>query len=288
MKRISKAPSLIAFCCLLGAPSFSQQQEPLPVRLKMISANLYEVLDGMGSRGGAYIGDNSVLLIDAKMNKKSVDQTIAEVAKLTDKPIRYLFNTHSDADHVLGNQFFPETVTFIAHENCRKEFFVPGRDGKPSSWSNPELARFVPSITFRDRMDIYLGSKNVQFWYFGVGHTTGDGVVYFPDEKTAFVGDQIFVTRPQLIHSYKGGNSFEHVKTLSRMLENLNAEKFCSGHDDILDRAAVRAHIDQIVKMQAKVDSLIKQGKDLDSVRREFAANEAALVGSICQELKKN
>jgi glyoxylase-like metal-dependent hydrolase (beta-lactamase superfamily II) len=288
MNRICRVFLTVASCCLLVAPSFTQQQEPPPVRLKMISANLYEALDGLGSRGGAYIGDNAVLLIDAKMNRKSVDQTIAEVAKLTAKPIRYLFNTHSDGDHVLGNQFFPETVTFIAHENCRKEFFVPGRDGKPSVWSSPELARFVPSITFRDRMDLYLGSKNVQFWYFGVGHTTGDAVAYFPEEKTAFVGDQIFVTRPQLIHSYKGGNSFEHVKTLSNMLATLNAEGFCSGHDEVLDRAAVRAHIEQMVKMQAQVDSLIKQGKDLDSIRREFPANEAALVGSIYEELKKN
>ncbi len=273
--------------CLLADVPRAQQREAPPVRLKMISPILYEVLDGMGARGGAYIGDKAVLLIDAKMDKKSVDQTIAEIRKLTDRPIQYLVNTHSDGDHVQGNRYFPAAVIFVAQENCRKEFLHPNRDGSPSEWNKSELAPFIPSITFRDRMDIYLGSKNVQLWYFGVGHTTGDAVVYFPDEKTAFVGDQLFITRPQLIHSYKGGNSFEHVKTLSKMLEKLDAEKFCSGHEEILDRAAVRAHIDQIVRMQTKIGSLTKQGKSLDAIKRDFSDGEARLVETIYQEIKK-
>ncbi len=285
--RPAAASALIAALCFMAGPGGAQQKEAPPVRLNLISPNLYEVLEGRGARGGAYIGDNSVLLIDAKMDKKSVDQTIAEIRKLTDRPIQYLINTHSDGDHVMGNRFFPAGVIFIAHENCRKEFFAPNRDGTPSEWNKADLAPFVPSITFQDRMDIYLGSKKVQLWYFGVGHTTGDAVVYFPEEKTAFVGDQIFVTRPQLIHSYKGGNSFEHVKTLSRMLARLDAEKFCSGHEEIIDRAIVRAHIGRIVGMQAKVEALVKQRKDLDSVKREFPEADARLVETIFQELSK-
>ena len=54
-------------------------------------------------------------------------------------------------------------------------------------------------------------------YYFGTGHTTGDIVVYFPEAKTAFLGDQFFGTRPQLIHAYKGGNAFAHVVTLEKM-----------------------------------------------------------------------
>jgi glyoxylase-like metal-dependent hydrolase (beta-lactamase superfamily II) len=287
MIKITRIILPAAFSTLLALLSPAQQREPPPVKLTMISANLYEVLDGAGARGGAYIGDNAVLLVDSKMDKKSVDQTIAEVRKLTDKPVKYLVNTHSDGDHVRGNQYLPETVILIAQENCRKEFFHLNRDGSPSEWNKPELAAFIPSITYRERMDIYLGSKNVQLWYFGVGHTTGDTVVYFPEEKTAFVGDQVFATRPQLIHTYKGGSPLEHIKTLSKMLDTLGAEKFCSGHDEVLDRSAVRAHIDKMMGMQAKVDSLMKQGKDIETIKREFAQNEAALVEAFYLDLKK-
>jgi len=98
--------------------AFAQDQETPPVRLEKISGNLYEVLDGRGSKGGAYIGDNGILVIDAKMDIASVDQTIAELKKITDKPILYLVNTHSDGDHINGNRFFPESTTIIAQKNC--------------------------------------------------------------------------------------------------------------------------------------------------------------------------
>ena len=272
---------------LLVSVSFGRQRDSQPVEFKKISNNLYEILGGRGSKTGAYIGDNGVLLIDSKMNENSVNQVIEEIRKLTDKPIKYLLNTHSDGDHIAGNRYLPKTVTFIAHENCRKDFFGPGRSGNPSEWNKPELLPFVPSVTFRDKMDIYLGTKKVELWYFGVGHTTGDTVVYFPEEKTAFLGDQIFLTRPQLIHSYKGGNSFEHVKTLTKMLDTIDAEKFCSGHSEIANRAAVKNHIAQMKKRQEKVKELVKKGKSLEQVSAEFEEAEGRLIGSIYSELEK-
>lgn len=277
---------LFFFYFLLVFHPFAQQRETVPVKLEKISENLYQILGGRGANGGLFIGDNGVLVIDSKMTKESVDQILTEIRKITDKPIRYLVNTHSDGDHVAGNPFFPQSVTIIAHENCRKEFFHPQRDGKPSAWNDPELAPYVPSLTYRERMDIYLGDKKVELWYFGVGHTTGDTVVYFPDEKTAFLGDQIFMGRPQLIHSYKGGNSFEHVKTLTKMLEKLDAKKFCSGHSDPIDRSTVEHHIEEMKSLQGKIESLIEQGKSLEEVKKEFPENHERLVESIFNELK--
>jgi len=285
MKKYNKIFLITLNILLGGSLSYAQQQEVKPIRLSQISDGLYELLDGRGSNGGVFIGDNGVLVIDAKMDKESVDQTIEEIKKVTDKSIKYLVNTHSDGDHTNGNQYFPEDVTIISHENCRKEFFVPKRDGSPSDWEKPEMASFVPEITFRDQMDVYLGSKKVELWYFGVGHTTGDAVVYFPSEKTAFIGDQLFEGRPQLIHSYKGGNSFEHVKTLTKMLETLDVEKYYSGHSAIATRQDVKDHISQIQKQQQTIKAMIEQNKSLDEIKSEFDENEARLVESIYNEI---
>ncbi len=286
MKRNIQLVSIPLFLMLFISLSFAQQRDTPPVKLNMISERLYEIQGGRGARGGVYIGETGVLVIDAKMNTNSVTETIEEIKKKTDKPIKYLINTHSDGDHVNGNQYFQQTVTFIAHENCRQEFFHPRRDGTPSDWNRSELTPFLPSITFRDKMDIYLGVKKVELWYFGVGHTTGDAVVYIPEEKTAFLGDQIFLGRPQLIHSYKGGNSFEHVKTLTRMLETLDAEKYCSGHNEIMDRDTIKKHIDKMKAHQGKVMSLIKDNKPLEEIKKEFEENEARLIESIYNEIK--
>jgi len=278
---------LVFYLLFVSSTSFAQQTEVTPVKLDKLTDRLYQILGGRGANGGVFIGDDGVLVIDAKMTQESVEQTIQEIQKITDKPIKYLVNTHSDGDHIAGNRYFPQSVMIIAHENCRQEVFHPRRDGQPSEWNSPELAPFVPSVTYRHKMDIYLGSKKVELWYFGVGHTTGDTVVYFPEEKIAFLGDQIFMGRPQLIHSYKGGNSFEHVKALTKMLETLDAEKFCSGHSDPVDRSTVKHHIEEMKNIQAKVKTLVGQGKSLEEVKKEFEENQARLVEAIFNEIKK-
>ena len=270
---------------LINGTAKAQQQENPPVTLSSVSENLFEILGGRGANGGAYIGDDGILIVDAKMDKASVDQTIELLKKVTDKPIKFLVNTHSDGDHIWGNQFFPESVTFIAHKNCRKDFFRPKNNGEPSDWQNPDLAPFIPSITFSDKLDIYLGSKKVEVWYFGVGHTTGDVVVYFPEEKTAFLGDQVFMERPQLIHSHKGGNSFEYVKTVTKMLDSFDAEKYCSGHSKIINREEIKLQIEQMKKRQEKVKSLVADGKNLEQVKSEFEEDEGRLIESIYNEI---
>ena len=288
MRQKGKLIFILLFSFLIiSSSSFTQQRQTPPVKLDKLSDRLFQILGGRGANGGVYVGTDGVLVIDAKMTKESVDQTIEEIKKITDKPIKYLVDTHSDGDHIYGNRFFPETVTIIAHEKCREEFFHPRRDGEPSEWNNPELAPFLPSLTYSDRMDIYLGSKKVELWYFGVGHTKGDTVVYFPEEKIAFLGDQIFMGRAQLIHSYKGGNSFGHVKALTKMLETLDAERFCSGHSDLIDRGTVKHHIEEMKKIQAKIKSLVGQEKSLEDVKKEFEESHARLVEAIFNEIKK-
>ena len=287
MKNIGKLTFILIVLLSSALNSFGRRRAAQPVELKKVSDRVFEILGGRGAQGGAYVGDDGLLVIDAKMDKKSVDEVIKGLRQITDKPIKYLVNTHSDGDHVTGNRYFPETVTFIAHENCRREFFHPGRDGTPSEWSKPELSPFVPSLTFRDKMDVYLGSKKAELWYFGVGHTTGDIAIYFPQEKTAFIGDQIFLARAQLIHSYKGGNSFEHVKTLTKMLQTLDAEKFCSGHSEMTNRRGIMNHIDQMKKRQTKAKALIAEGKNIEEVKSEFEESEARLIETICDEIKQ-
>ena len=285
---MTKISQLCIGLVILSMPIYvvAQQNQAVPVSFDIIGENLYEVTGGSGANGGAFIGEYGVLLIDAKMNQESVNQTIQEISKLTDKPIKFMVNTHSDGDHVMGNRFFPESVVFVSHENCRKEFFHPSRNEEPSSWSDPELAPFIPSVTFIDKMDLYVDpERKVELWYFGTGHTTGDIVVYFPHERVAFIGDQVFEGRVQLIHSYKGGNSFKHVETLQKMLETLDAQKFYSGHSEALDRNAIQLHIDEMKKLQNQISEYIKKNSTLENIKKEFSENQGNLVETIYNEI---
>lgn len=232
-----------------------------------------------------YVGEGEVLLIDSKQDAASAAQGLAEIGKLTPHPVRYLVSTHADGDHVYGNRFQPGGITIIAHADCVPDFYQPSMRGEPSDWRNPELKAFLPSVTFTDRMPLTVGGGRVELWHFGVAHTVGDAVVYFPEARVAFIGDQVFVGRPQLIHAYKGGSALGHVANLERMLAALPAERFVSGHSPVLDRPGVERHIAAMQAMVEKIRGLRTAGKGLEAVQQEFAPAEAALVGVIYAEV---
>jgi cyclase len=272
---------MIYSCVILTA----QERVTPPVTLEQISEKVYQINGGAGSNGGVIIGENAVLVIDAKMDEESVKQSITVIKSTTDRPIRYLVNTHSDGDHIMGNRFYPGSVTFIAHENCREDFFKINF-GRESDWGEPEFYPFTPSLTFKEQMNLWLGRDKVELHYFGIGHTTGDLVVYLPEAKIAFLGDQYFSSRPQLIHSNKNGNSFEHVRTLTKMLEALDAEIFLSGHSNPVGRDEIKKHIQAMVNRQNKVKELISMNRSLEETLENFEKNESRLVTSIYNEIK--
>ncbi|MEN8229250.1 MAG: MBL fold metallo-hydrolase [Bacteroidota bacterium] len=262
----------------------AQERETSPVTLEKIAGSVYQIIGGSGSNGGVIIGESGVLVIDSKMNEESVKQSIGAIKSVTDKPIKYLVNTHSDGDHIMGNRYFPKSVTFIAHENCRDDFFKENF-GRVSDWGEPEFYPSTPSLTFQENLNVWLGKEKVELHYFGIGHTTGDVVVYYPEEKVAFLGDQYFSGRPQLIHSNKNGNSFQHVNTLTKMIETLDAETFLSGHSDPVGRDEIEKHIQAMVERQKKVQVSVDQDKTLAEILEEFNENESRLVTSIYNEI---
>jgi cyclase len=277
-------PLVMLFCISVA---YAQQRTPQPVTFTKITDGVYEIRGGQGANSGCIIGDKQVVMIDAKMDEQSMRDILVKVKELTGNPITYVINTHSDGDHVTGNRYYPSNAIFISHENCRAEMLLPNRDGTVSNWISPELAPFLPSVTYRDKMTIHLGSEVAELWHFGIGHTTGDTVVNLPRQKIAFVADQIMSGRPQLIHAYKGGNSFGHVKNLTRMLETINAETFYNGHGTPVNRQDVVNHIEAMKARQDKVRNLMEKNLTLNDIKKLFDPKEGDLIEIIYGELKK-
>ena len=154
MKRVFlKLFPILVLVILFSTSVFGQQSQappaPAPVVSKQVAPYIYMFTGGRGANTGAYIGEKEVLLIDSKQDSASVAQVLEAIQKLTNNPVTSLVNTHADGDHVFGNRFQPAGVTFIAHENCLKEFFVPSMNGTPSDWNNPSLKAFLPSVTYK-------------------------------------------------------------------------------------------------------------------------------------------
>ena len=275
---MKRSLTCIVLCFLLlgllppisAQPPTSQQAQPakqevLPVSVQNVKGNIYQVKGGVGANTGFFIGEKEVLIIDAKMTEDTAKQMIAEVKKLTPNPISYITLTHSDGDHVNGLVGFPRGTNIISHEKTRAHM--------ENAFQSAREREYLPNIAFSEKLSLYLGgiprSTRVDLFYFGPAHTDGDAVVYFPDQKVAFIGDLIFIGRDPLIHRHKNGSSFGLVKVLKAIL-NLDAEIFVHGHGDLATKKEILGVIQSVEDKQIRIKALVKEGKTLDQVKKIF------------------
>ena len=149
---------------------------------------------------GVVVGDDSVLVIDARATPVMAKELVAHVRKVTDKPIRHVLLTHYHAVRVLGASGYEERVNVIASDATRDMIVERGKQDM-----NSEIQRFPrlfraketipgltwPNIVFHDRMTLWLGNREVQIVHAGRGHTRGDTIAWLPKEKVLFSGDLV-------------------------------------------------------------------------------------------------
>ncbi len=214
---------------------------------------LIEVTNGVYARlhegltnAGIIVGEEGVLLIDSLRVPSFARDLIADVRRLTDKPIRYVVNTHSHWDHSWGNQEFPG-VTIIGHVNCRaemrsEEMTVRWRAkvlDAGDAWSaEAQSARIIPpNLTFPETLHLDFAARPIDLHWLGRAHTSGDIFIHLPEERLIFTGD---VAQDGGVPYMLDGYMKDWVETDARLLE-IDAERFVSGHGPVGERPALRA-----------------------------------------------
>ncbi|MFB3779001.1 MAG: MBL fold metallo-hydrolase [Bryobacteraceae bacterium] len=252
----------------LGGGLLAQPQAP-PLTVAPVRDGVYEVRGGSGANTAFLVGKTSVTVIDSKMTEDSTKAVLAEIRKVTPLPIGMIILTHSDGDHVNGLNGFPKDLKILAHANCRKDMEEAFQDPKMAA-----LRAWLPMETITGDRSLDAGGVPVELRYFGPAHTSGDIVVFLPEQKIAIAGDLLFLGRDPLIHRQKGGSSQGLVRTLNGML-SLDADTFLSGHNDPMTKAEIRNLLSSIEEKQAKVKSLAGQGKSLDEIRQAMGVAAA-------------
>lgn len=239
------------------------KQTPAPLTLEKITDSIYQVKGGSGANGGVIIGKKEIMVVDAKMSEESARQMLAEIAKISPVPIGILALTHSDGDHVNGITGFPADIKIWAQEETKRYM--------DEAFTDDRQRAYLPLIkTFASGgPEIDLGGRKVQLLCFGPAHTSGDAVVFCPQEKVAFLGDLFFAGRDPLVHRHKNGNSFGLVKVLNSVLQ-LDAEIFLSGHSEKAGRGDLEALIKSIEEKQAQIEAMVKEGKTVDEVKKFY------------------
>ena len=241
------------------------RQQSQPISVQNIKGAIYQVKGGAGANTGFFVANKCVLVVDAKMTEASAKEMIAEIKKITPNPISYVVLTHSDGDHVNGLVGFPTGLDIIAQTNTRSDM--------EKAFTTDQQRAFLPTSTFSESMTLHLetGSttERVDILYFGPAHTAGDAVVFFPTERVAFIGDLLFLGRDPLIHRAKNGTSLGLVRVLKALL-TLDVDTYLSGHNDPVTKKEIEGMAQSIEEKQAKIKSLISEGKSLDDVKKIF------------------
>ncbi len=255
--------SLFAFVALADA-----QQQATPLTVTKIKDNVYWAQGGAGSNDGIIVGKTGVIVVDTKTTPDSEKDVIAEIAKITPKAVNTAIITHSDGDHVNGLAAFPAGLTIIAQENCKKEMEASAGSRNPAPQDR------LPTKTYDKTDKLTIDGVHIRLYHWAPGHTSGDTVVYLPDEKIVFGGDLLVTNRPDTaIHMEKNGSVLGWMENVKGML-GLNADTYLTGHGNSMTKADVQKKFDLIQDKYNKIKAMVAQGKSLDEVKQALGETE--------------
>ena len=182
------------------------------------------------------MGPKSILAIDAGGGPQHARNFLASLRSLG-RPVDRLVITHEHPDHIHGMTAFPETLEVVAHVETRNQMTklsgnTPGYWATNPAWGLPtdKLKFLMPTVTFTDRMTVYYGDTQVDFWWPGRCHTAGDAIIHLPKEKIAFLGDIAFFNVTPLNGS---GYIQDWINVCNRLIADPTIETIVPGHGPI-------------------------------------------------------
>jgi cyclase len=247
---------------LPAQPDFSKVE----VTSEKVAEGVY-MLKGAGGNIGVSVGADGVFLIDDQYAPLT-PKIKAAVAALSDKPIRFVLNTHWHGDHVGGNENLGSSgVLLVAHENVRKrmstEQFIEAFGSKVPA----AAAAALPVVTFADAVTFHLNGEEIHGFHVPPAHTDGDSLVHFRKANVLHGGDTFFNGMYPFIDLSSGGSVAGVIGAAERMLALANeGTKIIPGHGPVATKADLKAYRDMMATISGRVAAQVKAGKTLEEV----------------------
>jgi len=248
----------LVLCALASAqqPDFSKVQ----IKTTKVSDNLY-TLDGQGGTIGVLSGPDGVFMVDSQFAPLS-EKIVAAIRQITDRPIRFMVNTHVHGDHTGGNENFGKLgVTIISREPLRN------RLAHPAAPATPAPAAALPIITYTGTMTFHMNGEDIQLIPIPAAHTDGDTMVRFVHADVIMTGDFFRSVQYPNIDRANGGSLNGMLDGLGQIIARSGPNtKIIPGHGPTVDRTAIMSHRDMILAVRDRVAKLVAQGKSQDEV----------------------
>lgn len=265
---------------VIGVSPSARAQNPDSVRIltEQLADGIY-VLRGQGGNIGVAVGADGVFIVDDQFAPLT-PKILAAIATLSDRPLRFVLNTHWHFDHTGGNENMGRAgALIVAHDNVRRRMstrqFV-------EFLKREELAAApgaLPVVTFSDAVTFHINGDEVTAVHMPSAHTDGDAAVYFRRANVVHMGDVYVRYGFPFVDLSSGGSLSGMIRGVDRVLALINdSTKVIPGHGATGDRASLQTFRDVLANVRDRVHQLVSSGASLEQVlaAKPTAAFDAA------------
>ena len=259
----------MALAAMLASP-VAAQMRPGPVTLTThaLRGGVYWVSGGV-SNTGFIVGDRGVVVFDPQATAEAGAKALAEIAKVTPKPVNDIIVSHADPDHIGGLPAYPAGTPILMQENTRSEIEVSAVDPAippmyVAMYKNL-VANFLPTHTLSTSETRELDGVRLEMIHVSPAHTSGDIAVYLPAQKIVFTGDVITTNTGLYPSVHIGGSSLGWIEFTKALLA-LDADTYVPGHGPMETKAQLRVRLHDAEQRRADIKAMVEAHKTLAEV----------------------
>jgi cyclase len=290
--------SLFALALIGVSSTLSAQTnfDTVQVRATQLSPGLH-VLFGAGGNIAVSSGIDGTFIVDDQFAPLTA-KIVAAIRMITDKPVKFVINTHMHGDHTGGNENFGNAgAVIVAHENVRKrmsseQFIAAMNQRQPAA---PHAA--LPVITFSDAVTFHINGDSVAITHVSPAHTDGDAIVFFLKANVLHMGDVFNNTGLPFIDRSSGGTSLGVIAAADQAYAMSNAQtRIIPGHGQVTDRNRLKAWRDAVFAVRERVQREVMAGKTVEQViamkpsdeyTKEWPGGHERFVRAVFEEVSK-
>jgi cyclase len=262
---------VVSLLCLYSLAA-AQDEDFSKVQMKVtkVAGTVY-LIEGAGGNIGASVGDDGIVIVDDQYAPLA-EKIQAALKSITNKPVRFIINTHYHGDHTGGNAYFQKQAPIIAQDNVRKRLESGGPVGNGSSVhmdAKPQPKEALPIITFDHDVTVHLNGEDIRALFFPAGHTDGDSIIFFPKSNVVHMGDDFVTYGFPFIDVDSGGSIDGMIDAVDQVIAQLPADvKVIPGHGPLSSLDDVRAYATMLKATREVTQQAIKEGKTLDQMKQ--------------------
>ncbi len=258
---------VLLFAVTVSAPSPAQDDfSKVEIQTHKLAGSVY-MMTGSGGNLGLSVGEDAVFLIDDQFAPLT-PRIQAAIAKITDKPVKFVLNTHWHFDHTGGNENLGQAGSLIiAHENVRKRMSTEGLIEFLGMKTSPSPRAALPVITFTRDLSLHINGDELLVHHVAKAHTDGDAIVQFKKSNVIHMGDAFFNKLYPFIDTSSGGTVDGVIRAADLVLRLADDDtKIIPGHGPLGNKADLQQYRDMLAAVSGRVRQLVRQGKTLDQV----------------------